>query len=95
MKLITGTMDGSGTTSINYPRGFNWENSYVLSFKILSNTGHRGGISWYTSLGNYTKGDNQAVYVNLKNDNTILIKASHTQYVGVKYSLVLMKLKTR
>lgn len=94
---LTGVTDGSGTTNISYPAGYNWENTHVVSVKVKSTVGGLG-VNWYTSLGNYNSGDGQSVYVNLRNQvnpantSTIQLQVSDSQYVGGEYSLVLMKI---
>ncbi len=96
---VTGGVGGgsTGSNSIPYPPGYDWENTYVVSFKVRSTVGAQGGVSWYTSLGNYSSGDSQSVYVNLggggngTNDN-ITLKISDSQYIGAAYVLILMKI---
>ncbi len=97
---ITGVTGGGsmGSNSIPYPPGYDWENTYVVSFKVRSTVGSVGGVSWYTSLGNYNSGDDQSVYIDLGNepnpDNTsyIKLKLSDGQYNGAEYVLILMKI---
>ncbi|MBO3115521.1 hypothetical protein J4050_02110 [Winogradskyella sp. DF17] len=95
---ITGVGDAGGTTIIDYPTGYNWENTHVVSCKVKSNTGGAQGLNWYTTAGNYTSGDTNSVYVNLENSfantnlNKIRIKISDSQYIGTEYILILMKI---
>ncbi len=94
---LTGVTDGTGTATIPYPAGYDWENTYVVSVKVRSTVGG-SGVTWYTSLGNYSSGNGQSVYVNLlefanpDDTDSILLKVSDSQYIGGVFSLVLMKI---
>ncbi|PWI29526.1 hypothetical protein DI383_12010 [Flavobacteriaceae bacterium LYZ1037] len=95
----TGGALGSGSNSIPYPTGYNWENTYVVSFKVRTTVGGLGGTSWYTSLGNYNSGDDQSIYIDLgyepnpANTPYIKLKISDSQYNGAEYVLILMKIE--
>lgn len=87
-----------GSNNIPYPSGYNWENTYVVSFKVKQREGGLGGINKYTSLGNYNSGDDQSIYIDLRNDpttnntNYIQLNISDPQYEGAEYVLILMKI---
>lgn len=96
---ITGIGDASGTTFIDYPAGFNWENTHVVSCKVLSNTGGAQGANWYTIAGNFNTGDDNSIYINLQNSvsntslNKIRLEASDSQYIATEFQLVLMRIE--
>ncbi len=97
---VTGGAGGgsTGSNSIPYPPGYDWENTYVVSFKVRSTVGGVGASSWYTSLGNYNSGDDQSIYIDLgyepnpANTPYIKLKISDSQYIGAEYVLILMKI---
>lgn len=88
-----------GSNSIPYPSGYDWENTYVVSFKVKSRVGGgQGGINWYTTSGNYNSGDDQSIHIDLGYDPNpanpayIKLKISDPQYEGAAYVLILMKI---
>ncbi len=98
IKLITGKTDGTGVASLNYPAGFNWENTHVLSVKVRSKVGGRA-MTWYRSTGNFNTSGNSSIQVDLRNelnptkDDTIYLKISGSEYVSTEFAIAIMRLK--
>ena len=89
---------GTGTNSIPYPPGYNWENTYVVSFKVKSTEGGVEGSSKYTTLGNYNSVDGNSIYIDLgyepnpANTSYIKLHISDPQYEDAEFVLILMKI---